>query len=100
MQNFGYAALQIIPSMRGARGAIESELNGAAGGAGTQAGNTFGSRFLDGLKTWTKRGAIAIGAITTAVGAMAVKGGITRVLDTEDAIVQMRRMGLEIEQVD
>lgn len=100
METVGYAALQIIPSMRGTSRAIESELGGALDGVERRGGDSLGSKLLGGVMKWAGRAVLAIGTVGTAVAGLAIKGGIGRALDTEDAIVQMRRMGLETEQVD
>lgn len=100
MQTIGYAALQVIPSMRGTVKALEAELNGAMPNLGATAGESFGSRLFDGIQTWARRGTLAVAGIATAVSAMALKGGISRALDTEDAIIQMRRMGLATDEVN
>lgn len=46
----GYATLPIIPSLRGARAAMERELNGVGSGAGAAAGTRFGNSFGDSAK--------------------------------------------------
>lgn len=46
----GKAYVQIVPSARGIKGAIESELNGEAGNAGKSAGESLGSNLVGTLK--------------------------------------------------
>lgn len=50
------------------------------------------------LGTFAKRGALAVAGVATAIGGMAIKGGVSRYLQTEDAISQME--GLKIEAAD
>ncbi|MEW1933117.1 phage tail tape measure protein [Rhodococcus sp. NPDC079359] len=50
MENVGYAVLQVIPSMRGAAGALESELTGTLGTAGRAAGRAAGDGVAQGIE--------------------------------------------------
>ena len=67
MPNVGYAALQIIPSVRGLSNDLQRQIVGPAGDAGGRAGEAAGSSLLDKLKV----GAAAAGV---AAGALLVKG--------------------------
>lgn len=80
--NIGFAALQIIPSMKGIQGKLAAELGGpaeaAAGIAGEKAGISFGSRLSSGAKK-TAAGVTAVAGLVGAVG-----GGLFKVGDMFD----------------
>lgn len=128
MQTFGYAALQIIPSMKGATSILDSELNGAAASAGLDAGQTMGRNVGNGLGRTdmgvasqfqaTGRSITAIGdkisgvgsTITKSItvpagGAAAAAGGITaalgwgRLTSLDSAEAQLRGLGYSAEDV-
>lgn len=66
------AVLTIVPSLEGAQQEITSQLTSAASSSGvSDAGQTAGSTFSSGLK----KGMVAAGAATAAVGAAAVGAG-------------------------
>ncbi len=94
MQTIGYAALQVIPSMRGATKSIEGQL-GALGAAGDKAGSRIGSSLKKGMK-WGVLGAVGIG---TAVAAIAAKGGINRALAIEGAEKKLEGLGHSAESI-
>lgn len=50
------------------------------------------------LGTFAKRGALAVAGVAAAIGGMAIKGGISRYMQTEQAIKMME--GLKIESAD
>lgn len=64
--DLGKAYIQIMPSAKGIKGAIEKELNGEAGNAGSSAGN---------LITTKIKGAITLAGIGAALGAALNEGG-------------------------
>lgn len=64
--DIGKAYIQIMPSAKGIKGALEQELNGSAGSAGTSAGNTIASKI---------KGVIVAAGIGTAIGAAINEGG-------------------------
>lgn len=82
MQNVGFAALQIVPTMKGARAAIGKELGNAAPQAqkaGTKMGSGFASGFAAPLKAVGAVAATSVLAATAAVtafGAKAISAGI------------------------
>lgn len=81
--NIGFAALQVIPSMKGIQGKLAAELGGpaeaAAGIAGEKAGISFGSRLSSGAKK-TAAGVTAIAGLVGAVG-----GGLFAIGDKFDS---------------
>lgn len=90
MQTFGYAALQIIPSMKGATKILDDELNGAAQkSAGTKTGSTIGSKIGSGLKKASKVGAVAAAGL---IGTALVKG-FGRLKAVDDATASLRGLG-------
>ena len=77
MEVIGYAALQIIPSMKGVSAEINRQLGGI-GAAGEQAGNQFGNRFTAGVATSARVAGAALGTVavaTAGLGAKALKAG-------------------------
>lgn len=101
MASVGYATISIIPSAQDFKKKLQKDIGQHLPRTGVQAGGMFNKGFTGSLRKLAGPVAGAVAGIATAAfGAMTMKGGIARALDTEDAIVQMRRMGLEIEQVD
>ena len=89
MRTVGYAALQIIPSMKGTKRNIEASLNGTAASTGTKAGGVIGSRIGAAMKKTLKVAAVSAGALA---GASLVKGfGRLRAID--DAQAKLRGLG-------
>lgn len=108
--NVGFATLQVIPSTRGFSRHMRQQLGGTMRQAGQQAGSDWGSNFdaqvrenLDKLGSfigrWSKRGITAIGAIGGAITGLALKGGIDRALNIEDAQAKLRGLGHDTEAV-
>lgn len=64
--DLGKAYIQIMPSAKGIKGAIEKELNGEAGNAGSSAGNLITSKI---------KGAITLAGIGAVLGAALNEGG-------------------------
>lgn len=89
MQTFGYAALQIIPSMKGATKILDDELNGSVGPAGTRAGKTLGQKVGSGLKTAAK---VGVGAAAAGIG-LALTKGFGRLKAVDDATAKLRGLG-------
>jgi len=74
---------------------FSSKVSGVAGKLGSALGSV--------LRKVTNLALGVVGTLTgigTAIGTFAIKGGIERALATEDAIVGMRRLGLEVDQID
>ena len=89
MRTVGYAALQIIPSMKGTKRNIEASLNGTAASTGTKAGGVIGSRIGAAMKKTLQVAAVSAGALA---GASLVKGfGRLRAID--DAQAKLRGLG-------
>lgn len=88
------AYVGIIPTAKGFGKSLEGELantnlSSAASRAGDGAGRTLGQRMTDGFKRTFK----VAGIVTTAIGAIAVGGGISRQLNIEDATKKLEGLG-------
>lgn len=94
------AYVTLMPSMRGFRGKLDKQMKGIAKGAGSSAGETFGSGFAATAGKWAKRGAIAIGgAVTTALGASLWKGW-NRLTAIENAESKLAGLGHSAKSVE
>src|SRR5690554_7319625 len=85
----GSAYLSIGASTDG----FAKDVNRALGNSEREAGRSGrrgGARLGKGLATGLKVVGGAVAGVTAVVGGLALKGGISRALDTEDAIIQMR----------
>lgn len=94
-QEVGAAYVTIMPSARGFGKSVEGEMGGAFDASEQKASGGFKSMFGKVAK-W---GAVAIGAIGTAVGGLAIKGGISRQLNIEDAQAKLLGLGHTTEGV-
>src|SRR5690606_38107825 len=56
--------------------------------------------FFAGVTRWAKRGALVVGGMVTAVGALAVGGGIARALNIEDATAKLKGLGHDTKTVE
>ncbi|MDQ0283757.1 phage tail tape measure protein [Rhodococcoides fascians] len=81
MENVGYAVLQVIPSMRGAAGALESELTGTLGTAGRAAGRAAGAGIASGIEASRAQVAAASAKLSTARDKEADAAGKVRVAE-------------------
>lgn len=77
MENVGYAALQIIPSMKGFESKLSSGVSGPLRSAGSTGGRLFGNSagksMLSSVKSHAKTAALAGAAVFSAVGLAAFK---------------------------
>lgn len=97
METIGYAALQVIPSVKGARGVIEGQMNGSLGAAGQTGGRTYGTGFTSSVGTYAKRAGVIAGAFLTA---KAIKGGIDRALNIDAARGKLTGLGHDAKSID
>lgn len=85
----GYATLQIIPSARGFRAAVESQVNPDMGAAGATAGKQFGSSMGSQFKAM-------LGPLAATFGAMAagnfIKGSISAASDLNETITKTEQI--------
>lgn len=91
----GVMYVEILPSTKGIGKAVERDANAAFAGA-----EKTGSSFFSKVGTWAKRGALAVGGMVTAVGALAVGGGISRALNIEDATAKLKGLGHDTKSVE
>lgn len=94
------AYVTIIPSLKGAAKTIQSELSGInVASASSGWGKTVAGGLGGGLLAAGKMGASALGIIGTAVGGLALGGGISRALNIDQAEYKLEAMGLNVEKV-
>ncbi|MEE6295202.1 tape measure protein [Georgenia wangjunii] len=97
----GGAAVEVRPVFPGFNQSMTKGLTQAMSGAGGQAGSSFagaaersmGSRLGGAFKSVAKVGVATIAGIGTAVAGIAIKGGIDRALNIEDAQAKLRGLG-------
>lgn len=92
---------QVQSGIQGAQGSLQgmlSELEGSSGVFQNVAGSldTLGGKIVSVFGTVSK----VVGAAIAGMATVSLWGGLNRVLDTEDARVQMQRMGVATEDVD
>ena len=97
MAEVGQAYLQIIPSMNGVAPAISKQLSGVGDSVGRSMGGSIASKMGAAFGTVAKAGVAAMGAIGTAVGGLAVGGGISRALKIDQATYKFEQMGIDVE---
>ncbi|MFE3659093.1 phage tail tape measure protein [Streptomyces sp. NPDC059165] len=91
MPNVGFAAIQIIPSVRGIDQELRRQLSQPAAAAGNDAGRAAGGNFSDKLKLGIAAGAAAAGALlvkglSDAMGQLDAKSLLQAQLGTSDAV--------------
>ncbi|MFF2621249.1 tape measure protein [Oerskovia jenensis] len=88
------AYLSLVPSLKGGAQAISKELGGSvAQGEAEKAGKSIGSKLVGGATKAIGLTTAAVVTLGTAVGALAIKGGISRQLNIEDAQAKLRGLG-------
>ena len=97
MAEVGQAYLQIIPSMKGVASAISRQMSGIGESVGTQMGDSIVGKMGTAFGTVAKVGVGAMAAIGTAVGGLAIGGGISRALKIDEATFKFEQMGLDVE---
>lgn len=95
-QNVGTAYVELLPSARGFGKRVEGELNPAFDGVEKRASGRFSSMF----KNVAKWGSIAVAGIGTAIVGLAIKGGISRALNIEDAQAKLKGLGHDVQSVE
>lgn len=106
MAELATAYVTLIPSLKGAQKTITQQLSGVnVESAGTSLGNTLlkGAKggltgIAKGLGTVAKVGVGSMAAIGTAVGGLAVGGGISRALKLDNAKNSFRTMGIDVDK--
>lgn len=87
-QEIGVAYVSLLPSGKGFSKGVQTEAESAFKGAEKSSNDFFG-----GVVSWAKRGALVVGGMVTAVGALALGGGISRALNIEDATAKLKGLG-------
>lgn len=113
--NLGTAWVDIVPSTNSLAKELRGQTDPIFRDVGRDAGNSLTGNFtrsmLSGLDSvggqitetvtrWFRRGATVGIAAVAGVAAVGLTRGLNRVLDTEDARVQLGRMGLELGQIN
>lgn len=94
-QEIGVAFVTLLPSGKGFGKAVEGQVDDAIGKSESKT-NGFFSKVGKGLKV--VGGAVA--GVITAVGALAVTGGISRALNIEDATAKLKGLGHDAKSVE
>ena len=85
---YGSGLFDISPALNAAAlKSVEKEMSSSLGSIGKRLGSTLIATPLQAAVKWGKRAAITIGGVGAAIGAIAIKGGISRALDMETATV-------------
>ncbi len=97
----GEVWMQVVPSMRGVKKSIESELSGVnVGGVSRGWGESIRSNLAGAFKAAAAVGVASIGAIGASVAGLAIKGGIDRALSIENAEAKLTGLGHSAQSVD
>lgn len=87
--------VSLLPSGKGFSKGVQNEAEKGFLGAEKSSNSFFG-----GVAKWAKRGAVLVGGMVTAVGALAVGGGIARALNIEDAQAKLKGLGNDTKTVE
>lgn len=90
----------VLPSFQGGQKAIAEEFGAAGAPAGKKAGKGFVSGLGGAIGGVAKVTAGAVGLVGAAIGGMAIKGGIDRVLNIEDAQAKLKGLGHDAQSVE
>lgn len=88
----GSSAVSIFPEFRGFRSKVTAEVDTAANESGNRFSKAFGNG-VKGIGSFVGKSLLAGGAIAGAVGAISIKGGISKALQIEDATAKMKGLG-------
>src|SRR5690606_29892044 len=94
-QEIGSAYVTLLPSARGFGKAVEGEMSGAY-----QASEKEGRGFFSRLGGVAKGFGLVVAGAVGAVGALALKGGISRALNIEDAQAKLKGLGHDTQVVE
>lgn len=98
MTKAGQGEIDIVPVMGGFRSTVDSEV----GTAGKSSSNRFASAFGNGIKglgAFVGKSLAVAGGLAAGIAAIAVKGGITKALQIENATAKMTGLGNSTETV-
>lgn len=97
MAELASAYVTIIPSLKGAQKTIQQQLGGiSVEPTGKKWGGSISKSIGGGFKTAAKVGVGAIAAIGTAVGGLALGGGISRALKLDQANFKFKALGMDV----
>ncbi|MDJ0321656.1 tape measure protein [Pseudarthrobacter sp. PS3-L1] len=88
----GAGEVAIAPTFVGFRGKVNSEVETSGSESGRKFSTAFGSA-VKGIGSFVGKGLLAGGAVTAAIGAFSIKGGISKALQIEDATAKMTGLG-------
>lgn len=94
-QEIGVAYVSLLPSGKGFSKGVQDEAESAFKGA-----EKSSNGFFAGVTRWAKRGALVVSGMVTAVGALAIGGGISRALNIEDATAKLKGLGNDTKAVE
>lgn len=94
-QEIGVAYVSLLPSGKGFSKGVQNEAESAFKGA-EKSSTSFFSRVVG----WAKTGALVVGGMVSAVGALAIGGGISRALNIEDATAKLKGLGHDTRAVE
>lgn len=94
-QEIGVAYVSLLPSGKGFSKGVQTEAESAFKGA-----EKSSDGFFSNVVTWAKRGALVVGGMVGAVGALAIGGGISRALNIEDATAKLKGLGHDTRTVE
>lgn len=95
-QEIGIAYVTVAPSAKGFGKAVEGEIDQGVSGATKSADGKLKS-LAGKVAKW---GSIAVAAVGTAITGLALKGGISRALNIEDAQAKLRGLGHDAQSVE
>lgn len=90
--NAGSSGVSIFPEFTGFRSKVTAEVDTAAQESGNRFTRSFGNG-VKGIGALVGKSLLAAGAVTSAVAAIAIKGGISRQLQIEDATAKLSGLG-------
>lgn len=94
-QEIGVAYVSLLPSGKGFSKGVQTEAESAFKGA-----DKSSTGFFSNVTKWAKRGALVVGGMVSAVGALAIGGGISRALNIEDATAKLKGLGHDTQSVE
>lgn len=100
MTDIGVVYASLALSAKGVSGQVSKELGGAGASGGTVASKGFGKSFGGALGGITKVAAGAVGIVGGLLGGIALKGGISRALNIENAQAKLTGLGHSTKSVE
>lgn len=91
----GVMYVEILPSTKGIGKAVEKDTTSAFKGA-----EKTGQGFFSRVGKWAKGSALVVGGMVATIGGLAIKGGISRALNIEDATAKLKGLGHDTKSVD